>query len=211
MKKFKFQLNLDKHTEDNELFKHFVNYLLLSNELKTRINKDILNNINIEKEADFGLDGFFIVANRKIVTSPEELENILKYEKTPQISLYFIRAKTTNNFIVSDIKKFGNIIKDFISEKQKLEWNTSAKRSISLLNSLIENYRPDCYVFYCIIGNDIENKYTNRRKNIVIEKIKNTYNFRKIEFFYLDIKNLEELYKKISQRKYLLDNLQIHI
>lgn len=82
--------------------------------MEDRIDEDALDLVNIGINGTFGLDGFAILINKHLITSIEDLDEILNTNSKPIAEVFFIQAKTTNNFEVKEISSFGNSIEDFV-------------------------------------------------------------------------------------------------
>ncbi|MEK6494852.1 AIPR family protein [Myroides odoratimimus] len=191
--------------KENDLFEHFVNYTILEKRLEDRIDGDSLNAINIGVNGTFGLDGFAILINKHLITSIEDLNAILDNNIKPIAEVYFIQAKTSNNFDVKEISSFGNSIEDFVSIEQKYSWNVNAVNLIELFkhltlraNDLESN--PSCHIFYSTLGDYENDVNTEAEKSRILKNIKDQRVFGKIEFSFFDYGNLQNDYKKIGQK-----------
>ncbi|WPO91687.1 hypothetical protein [Chryseobacterium sp. HR92] len=132
-----FQSKFDfENLNDSDLFEHFVNYTILEKKLEDRLDEDALDLINIGVNGTFGLDGFAILINKHLITSKEDLDEILNKNNKPIADVFFIQSKTSNNFDVKEISSFGNSIEDFVSISQKYSWNQNAKNFIELFKHL---------------------------------------------------------------------------
>lgn len=204
LKDFQTKLEFDDISE-NDLFEHFVNYTILEKKLEDRIDEDSLSHINIGVNGTFGLDGFAILVNKHLITSIDDLDEILDNNSKPSAEVFFIQAKTSNNFEVKEISSFGNSIEDFVSISQKYTWNNNAKDFIELFKHLTNRANdletnPSCQIVYCTLGeyhNDVNTEAEKKRilKNIIDQRV-----FNKVEFLYYDYNNLQTDYKKIGQK-----------
>ena len=171
-----FQTKLDfEDIKENDLFEHFVNYTILEKKLEDRIDEDSLNLINIGVNGTFGLDGFAILVNKHLITSIEDLNEILDNNSKPSAEVFFIQAKTSNNFEVKEISSFGNSIEDFVSISQKYSWNENAKDFIELFKHLTNRANdletnPTCQIIYCTLGEYHKDINTEAEKKTYTEK-----------------------------------------
>jgi hypothetical protein len=201
-----FQTKLDfEDIKENDLFEHFVNYTILEKKLEDRIDEDALNLINIGVNGTFGLDGFAILVNKHLITSIEDLNEILGNNSKPSAEVFFIQAKTSNNFEVKEISSFGNSIEDFVSISQKYSWNENAKNFIELFKHLTSRANdletnPSCQIIYCTLGEYQKDINTEAEKKRILKNITDQRVFDKVDFLYYDYNNLQSDYKKIGQK-----------
>lgn len=204
LKDFQSKFDFDS-LEENDLFEHFVNYSILEKKLEDRLDEDALDSINIGKNGTFGLDGFAILINKHLITSIEDLDEILDKNIKPTAEVFFIQSKTSNNFEIKEISSFGNSIDDFVSIEQKYTWNQNAKDYIELFKHLTNRANdletnPSCNIFYCTLGEYLNDNNTEAEKNRIIKNIKDQRVFNKVDFYYFDYNNLQSDYKKIGQK-----------
>ena len=131
--------NFSSDLKGEDLFEHFVNYTILEKKLEERIDEECLDRINIGKNKTIGIDGFCILINKHLITSLDDLNDILCENNKPIAEIYFIQAKTENKFDIKNIGLFGEAINDFVSEKQTYGWNENATESINLFKELINH------------------------------------------------------------------------
>lgn len=201
-----FQTKLDfEENEENDLFEHFVNYTILEKKLEDRIDEDSLDLINIGVNGTFGLDGFAILVNKHLITSIDDLNEILANNSKPSAEVFFIQAKTSNHFEVKEISSFGNSIEDFVSIAQKYSWNQNAKIFIELFKHLTNRANdletnPTCLIIYCTLGEYQQDINTEAEKQRILKNITDQRVFNKVDFLFYDYNNLQSDYKKIGQK-----------
>ncbi len=201
-----FQSKFDfEDIQENDLFEHFVNYTILEKKLEDRIDEDALNLINIGINGTFGLDGFAILINKHLITSIEDLDEILDNNSKPVAEVFFIQSKTSNSFEIKEISSFGNSIEDFVSIEQKYSWNINAKKFIELFKHLTNRANdletnPSCQIFYSTLGEYFNDTNTEAEKQRILKIINDQRVFNKVEFNFLDYNNLQSDYKKIGQK-----------
>lgn len=201
--KLKFGISDEKHS-DFTIFEHFINYTILEKKLEDRIDEDFLEKVNIGKNGTFGLDGFCMLINKHLITNLEDLKEILDKNKKPVAELYFIQAKTENNFDVTEIGHFGNAIEDFVSIAPKYKWSENALDCINLFQSLINRSNelesnPNCYIYFACLGNYNKDQNLEAKKQYILESIRNQKVFNDIYFNYYDSNLIQSEYKKIGQ------------
>jgi hypothetical protein len=200
----KFDFATEK-IEDNELFEHFVNYTVLEKKLEDRIDGEKLEKIHIGKNGTFGLDGFCILVNKHLITSKEDLNEIISNNTKPIAEIFFIQAKTSNSFEVKEISSFGNAIEDFVAIDQRYKWSEVALAAIEVFKELTNraselDSNPNCHIYYASLGTYKSDTNTQAQKEKILESITNQRVFNKIEFSYFDYNTLQNDYKKIGQK-----------
>jgi len=201
-----FQSKFDfEDVQESDLFEHFVNYTILEKKLEDRLDEDALELINIGSNGTFGLDGFAILVNKHLITSIEDLDQILDNNTKPTAEVYFIQSKTSNHFEIKEISSFGNSIEDFVSITQKYSWNQNAKDFIGLFKHLTNRANdletnPSCHIFYCTLGEYLNDHNTEAEKHRILKNIRDQRVFNKVDFYFYDYNSLQSDYKKIGQK-----------
>lgn len=201
-----FQSKFDyEDYQENDLFEHFVNYIVLEKKLEDRLDEDALSLVNIGINGTFGLDGFAILINKHLITSIEDLDEILDNNSRPTAEVFFIQSKTSNSFDVKEISSFGNSIEDFVSITQKYSWNENANNFIELFKHLTNRANdletnPSCQIFYCTLGEYQNDNNTEAEKKRILKNVKEQRVFNKVDFHFYDYNNLQSDYKKIGQK-----------
>ena len=205
LKDFKIKFDFKEITDEKVIFEHFVNYTVLEKKLEDRLDEENLEKINIGANHTFGLDGFCILINKHLITTKEDLNEIISKNTKPLAEVFFIQAKTTNSFETALISSFGNAIEDFISTEQKYKWSPSSLLSIDLFKELTDrgnelDSSPNCYIYYSTLGTYQNDQNTEAEKSNILKAITNQRVFNKIEFNYWDYSTLHNNYKKIGQK-----------
>jgi len=205
IKDFTSKFDFSQITDETVIFEHFVNYIILEKKLEDRLDEENLEKINIGINGTFGLDGFCILLNKHLITTKEDLNEIISNNVKPVAEVFFIQAKISNNFEVKEISSFGNAIEDFSAIDQKFKWSKSSLASIELFKELTNRANelesnPNCYIYYCTLGTYKFDQNTEAQKIGVLEAITNQKVFNKIEFNYLDYNIIQNEYKKIGQK-----------
>lgn len=177
----------------------------MEKKLEDRLDEENLEKINIGINGTFGLDGFCILINKHLITTKEDLNEIISNNVKPFAEVFFIQAKTSNSFEVKEISSFGNAIEDFVAIEQKFKWSESSLASIELFKELTNRANelesnPNCYIYYSTLGTYKSDQNTEAQKTNILEAITNQRVFNKIEFSYLDYNIIQNDYKKIGQK-----------
>lgn len=117
---FRKEFNYEKLDEDTS-FEHFVNYLILSR-INSQIfeDNDFLDNINVDKGKNFGIDGIALLINNSLIFSNDNIETFKKSsEHYPSLNMSFVftQAKTSASFDTGEILKFILAVKEFLLDK----------------------------------------------------------------------------------------------
>lgn len=151
---FSAQHEIEGQTESTQ-FEHFSNYSIIS---KLNRSSFELEDIHTGSGGDCAIDGLCVIANGKIVTDPDELNEVIEGPGHLDAEIIFIQAKTTSSFSGSDIGSFIHGVKDFLSDEPRLVQNESVKNVKSLWDAVIAkssymlNRRPYCKLFYVCTG-----------------------------------------------------------
>lgn len=151
---FSAQHELEKLGESTQ-FEHFSNYSVIS---KLNRSSFEIENIHTGSGGDCAIDGLCLVANGKIITDIDELNEVVQGPGHLDADIIFIQAKTTSSFNGSDIGSFIHGVKDFLSDEPKLVQNEKIKHIKSLwdgvitMSSYMINRRPYCRLFYVCTG-----------------------------------------------------------
>ena len=92
---------------DSDAFELFSIYCVVSKYIKTdTISRSMLDDLNIGNGGDWGIDGFIIIVNGKIITSQQEVDDLLSANGTLHVKIVLVQAKTSQTFNVAELGKF---------------------------------------------------------------------------------------------------------
>ncbi len=197
---------LDDFVKSNELtnlsvleqFKYFCNYLIISDENSSKdFDLDCISKVSSAKE----IDGVAIFVNNKIVSSIEEIQELLDTYGHLDIKFVFIQSTDINIFKEEDIKRFVFYVKSFFDEKFNYLFTSSRMQDLLKLKQFIyENessmlhYKPILNMYF------VSNGYLdcNKNLNIIIEKeeLDKTNLFSDVIFTPCGIEKVQELYRQ---------------
>ena len=66
----------------------------------------MLDDLNVGNGGDWGIDGFIIIVNGKIVTNQQEVDDLLMANGTLQLQIVLVQAKTSQKFDVAELGQF---------------------------------------------------------------------------------------------------------
>lgn len=100
---FKNQYGLQRQSESSA-FEFFVIYCVASKYVKSdTISKDLLNDLCVGNGGDLGIDGFIPIVNGKIVTSRQEVDDLLSANGSLSVHFVIVQAKTSESFNVASL------------------------------------------------------------------------------------------------------------
>ena len=100
-----------QHLSDPTLFEYFCNYCAATNE-------NGLDNIEIEEfytgEATQGIDGIAIVVNGRFVYSIDDINELIRLNRTIRVKFILVQSKTSENFDNTQMLNFFHFAKTAI-------------------------------------------------------------------------------------------------
>ena len=182
-------------------FEHLANYTLV--EPKTENTFDV-ESINIGNNGTIGIDGFALILNKQLVDTEDMLMDILENHSNISAEFVFIQTKTSASFDTGELLKFGNAVKDFISENQSLAWTTLAAEKISQLNKVIKrtlklNGKPKCYLYYTTTGKTQDDANLNSMSQSIKQLLESENIFSDVMIELIGAPELQDKYRKIGQ------------
>ena len=125
---------------ENDAFELFAIYCIASKFIKSEtLSKDILEDIKIGNGGDWGIDGFLIIVNGKIVTSKKVVDDLLVANGNIAVQIVLIQAKTSTNFDVSELCMALNGIEYLISSKHVYFFHLFSQSSLIIYNSKLSD------------------------------------------------------------------------
>lgn len=138
----KFISDFDYSEDDSELtttFEKFCAYVILQKELPNlNFSQDEIDSVNVGKYK--GIDSICFIVNGKLISTLQEVEDLLELNGYLEIKVLFIQSKTSEKFEDSDVGNFGDTIKDFLNEEPHYPQNKEAKIYHEILLYLFDNF-----------------------------------------------------------------------
>lgn len=102
---FKEQYDYTSYPED-DAFELFSIFSIVSKYIKAEtINKVLLEDLNIGDGGDWGIDGVIVIVNGKVVTSQQEVDDLLQANGSLQLQIILVQAKTSTTIKVAELGK----------------------------------------------------------------------------------------------------------
>ena len=143
-----------QHLSDPTLFEYFCNYCAATNE-------NGLDNIEIEEfstgEATQGIDGIAIVVNGRFVYSIDDINELIRLNRTIRVKFILVQSKTSENFDNTQMLNFFHFAKTFFSDETDIFTSDEMKNFIELKNYIFDNAtrlekNPELVLYYCTVG-----------------------------------------------------------
>ena len=91
---------------ENESFEKFAIYCITSKYISNQtITKSLIDDINIGNGGDWGIDGLLIVVNGRIITTTQDVDDMLVANGYLDVQFVFIQAKTEEKVSVGELGK----------------------------------------------------------------------------------------------------------
>ncbi len=160
---FRKQYGYENKSED-EAFELFSIYCIISKHVKTdTINKTLLDDLNVGNGSDWGIDGFIIIVNGKVISSQQEVEDLLIANGTLRMNLILVQAKTSPNFNVGELGKTLDgaeyILKDVMGDDKLPSCNDDVIQCREIVKYIYaksadfqEGKNPLIYVYFVTCG-----------------------------------------------------------
>lgn len=95
-----------KDLTENEAFEKFIIFCVTSKYVRNQtITKSLIDDINIGNGGDWGIDGLLIVINGRIVTTSQDVEDMLNANGYLDVQFVFIQAKNVESINVGELGK----------------------------------------------------------------------------------------------------------
>lgn len=197
VKKFEFE-----ESEFSEQFELFANYCVVFKEYNRA-------NFNVEEtltgKATSGIDGIAIMVNNKLVTTTEEIQNLIEHNGVLTANFIFIQAKTSSSFDNKQMLNFSTFVEHFFSEDNSLFHTEEMQKFIELKNFIIDNSiymterNPKCDLYFVTTGKWQEDPPLRHVLNKGEEKLNETNLFSEVSFHPYDAKAIQNLYRKTKE------------
>ena len=136
-------------------FERFATYSILSREHPETFN---VEDFIVAGGGDLGIDGLAVMVNGSLITSVEELEDLLESSGYIEAAFVFVQAKTSTSFESSEIGNFCAGVREFFSESPTLPRNDSIEGAEQLQKAIYDNSarfrkgNPSCRLYYVCPG-----------------------------------------------------------
>lgn len=122
---------------------------------------------------DCGIDAVAILVNGLLITSKEEIDDLLEInKKLSEINFVFVQAKTSSSFDYGDMGTFGAGVKDFFSDNPQMRRNETIIEKSKIVEYIFSKAtyikkKPACYLYYVTTGKWVDDQNCVGRMEIV--------------------------------------------
>ncbi len=189
-----------KSSDDSKNFENFCNFSIISSEYKSDFSIE-----DVSMGTTQGIDGIAIFVNGNLVTTTEEIDDLVSRNNFLEATFIFTQAKTSNSFDGADISNFFVSISDFLSDKPKSTQSAEIKRGISLKEKVWEHVskmtkgKPACKIYYVTTGTWQEDKSLVSRINDHKSDLEKLSLFQKIDIFPFGANEIQQCYLKTKR------------
>lgn len=185
--------------DTSDQFEYFADYCAIANETNT-VDID-LQDMNTG-EATQGIDGIAIEINGRYIQHISDIDDIIRYNKSINVTFVLVQAKTSEEFDNALIGNFLNFVKMFFDDTTVFETDemknfTELKDYVFSKSSYMKSRNPNVKLYYVSCGTWNENDVT---LNSVISQYKNelldTNLFADVSFVPLGSKDIQTAYRK---------------
>lgn len=161
-----------------------------------------LQDIIIGEGGDCGIDSIAIIVNGNMVTSKEEIDDIIEVNKSlSDINFIFVQAKTSASFDYGEMGTFGAGVKDLFSEDPQMVRNEGIVEKNEIIEYIFSKApmikkNPSCYLYYVTTGKWVDDQNCVGRMKIATSDLNALNIFSEIKYIPIDGNQLQKLYRK---------------
>lgn len=150
---------------------------------------------------DCGIDGIAIIANGTMVTSKEEVDDLIELNKgLTDILFIFIQSKTSSGFSGGEMGTFGAGVVDFFSETPQFVRNGFIQEKSELVNYIFGKAvhfkgKPNCILYYVTTGKWVDDQNCVARKKMIIHDLEELDLFQEVQFVPVDVSLIQKYYR----------------
>ncbi len=200
---FRQEESLPDDISEATVFEHFVNFISVSSEYSEEFD---VEDVHTGGGDDLGIDGIAVLANGRLVSDAEEVEDLVIANKYLEVDIICCQAKSGGAFSGSDISNFFFGVKDLFSTQPALPRNSEVKAKESILkliykkSPLFKRGNPSLHMFYATTGKWEDDAKLNARIVHEKETIIDLNIFGDVHFQALDARTLQRLYASAKNR-----------
>ena len=203
LKTFQAEESLQDEQNEAVLFEHFANFCALANEYGEEFD---VEDIHTGGGDDLGIDGFSIIVNGALVLDDAEIQDLGSTNKHLDVEFVFVQAKSGGNFSGAEISNFFFGVNDVFSLEPKMPRNSNITEKVALVrciyekSSLFKRGNPSVRMYYVTAGKWQDDLKLNVRIKTEKESLHELNIFDEVEFFPIDARELQRLYKRAKNR-----------
>jgi hypothetical protein len=157
---------------------------------------------------DTGIDAIAVIVNGSLITSVDELDDLLASSGYIEATFVFVQAKTGSGFNAGEIGTFCTGVRDFFSETPVLPRNDAVKAMTDLQAAIYDNSarfrrgNPHCRLYYVCAGRWTDDPLLAGRVSTEVQALEALGLFAAdgIEFSPIDADRAQVLYRDTQHR-----------
>lgn len=184
-------------------FERFANFCVISSQYTETFS---VEDVSSGSGNDCGLDGIAVILNGILVTSDDEVRDIVEANRYADATFVFVQAKTASSFSGSEIGTFLYGAKDFFSDAGSLVRNDFVKQSVAVqqeiykLSARMTKGKPACKLFYVTTGKWTDDANLVGRYQAGVKDMEELGIFRSVDFTPVDADYLYRLYQQSKNK-----------
>lgn len=150
---------------------------------------------------DCGIDAVAILVNGMMITSQEEIDDLLDInKKLSEINFIFVQAKTSSSFDYGDMGTFGAGVKDFFSDNPQMRRNDAITEKSKLVGYIFSKAtyikkKPVCSLYYVTTGKWVDDQNCVGRMEIAKNDLLDLNIFSNVIYTPVDADLLQKYYR----------------
>lgn len=182
----------------SEQFEHFANWCIVTKDYQESFE---LDDVHVGGDNNPGIDGVAVLVNGALVTSPEEVDDLLNINKSIDVSVIFIQSKTSNSFSMAEIGSFAESVRDFFREQPRQIRGQSLQNKVDLVTHIYRysgkmKANPRCSCYYVTTGTWTKDVNLKGRVDQGKKDLEDLELFSKVEFDSLGASQIQSLYRQ---------------
>lgn len=184
---------------EDRAFEHFASHLAVSSHHGESFSTD---DICVGAGGDCGIDGIAFIVNGRLVTEPEEVEDLSSGCNYLDATLVFVQAERSSSFDTSKIGQFGFGVRDFFVAQPSLVRNDRVNFAARIMNAIYDRSgrfkkgNPLCLLFYFTTGRWTDDRNLLARREAVRRDLDNLNLFRAVKFECIGADRIQQLYRQ---------------
>ena len=189
-------------TEESDQFERFSSYCTIAQHYEEQYD---IEDVILGGGNDCGIDSLAIVVNGHMVTSVEEIDDLININKgLSDITFILTQAKTTPGFSSGDIGTFGAGAVDFFSVDHHMVRNDKVEEKGRIIDRIFQNAaqikrNPECYLYYVTTGKWEDDQNCNARINPIVSDLLDMNIFSNVRFIPVGSKQLQQFYRETKE------------
>jgi len=190
-----YELNI---TDICTMFEYFTNFCVVSKE-------NGVDNIDLEEiytgQATQGIDGISIIANRKIINTTDDIDELIRLNKQLSVRFIFVQSKTSENFDNTEISNFLNFVSIFFGENTDIFSTDQMAKFIELKDYIFKQSpklerNPILNLYYVTTGNWQEDANLHASIEVGVNNLKRTNLFSDVNFIPCGASEIQSMFRK---------------